>query len=182
MVAWREEVEAAQPRPRAAVIEVPLLFESGLEHGFDATIAVIADEQTREARASARGHEALAERGERQLTQEESCSVRPTPCAMTRPPLIWSPSCRRSLTCCCDEPIDGHGNTPACRRHGDCRRRRVARRRRRSVLGVAAAIVALVVATMVLPLAKRVVNDLSLPIGYQDVIRQQAADKHLDRR
>ena len=71
MVAWREEVEAAQPRPRAAVIEVPLLFESGLEHGFDATIAVIADEQTREARASARGHEALAERGERQLTQEE---------------------------------------------------------------------------------------------------------------
>ena len=60
------------------------------------------------------------------------------------------------------------------------RRRRVARRRRRSVLGVAAAIVALVVATMVLPLAKRVVNDLSLPIGYQDVIRQQAAAKHLD--
>jgi dephospho-CoA kinase len=71
MVAWREQVEAAQPRPRAAVIEVPLLFESGLDHGFDATIAVIADEQTREARASARGHEALAERGARQLSQEE---------------------------------------------------------------------------------------------------------------
>jgi soluble lytic murein transglycosylase len=60
------------------------------------------------------------------------------------------------------------------------RRRQVARRRRRSVLGVAAAIVALVVATMVLPLARRVVNDLSLPIGYQDVIREQAAAKHLD--
>jgi dephospho-CoA kinase len=71
MAAWRERAETAQPRPRAAVIEVPLLFESGLDHGFDATIAVIADEQTREARASARGHEALAERGARQLTQEE---------------------------------------------------------------------------------------------------------------
>jgi dephospho-CoA kinase len=71
MVTWRLQVEAAQPPPRAAVIEVPLLFESGLDHGFDATIAVIADEQTREARASARGHEALAERGARQLTQEE---------------------------------------------------------------------------------------------------------------
>lgn len=71
MVAWRETLETAQPRPRAAVIEVPLLFESGLDHGFDATIAVIADEATREARASARGHEALAERGARQLSQEE---------------------------------------------------------------------------------------------------------------
>ena len=30
---------------------------------------------------------------------------------------------------------------------------------------------------MVLPLAKRVVNDLSLPLSYQDVIREQAAAK-----
>ena len=71
MAAWRQCVETAEPRPRAAVIEVPLLFESGLDHGFDATIAVIADERTREARAGARGHEALAERGARQLSQEE---------------------------------------------------------------------------------------------------------------
>ena len=60
------------------------------------------------------------------------------------------------------------------------RNRRVARRRRRSLLGVVVAIVALVVATMVLPLAKRVVNDFSLPLRYQDVIREQAAAKHLD--
>lgn len=71
MVSWRKSLETAQPRPRAAVIEVPLLFESGMDHGFDATIAVIADEETRHARASARGHEALAERGARQLTQAE---------------------------------------------------------------------------------------------------------------
>ena len=71
MVAWREGLETVRPRPRAAVIEVPLLFESGLDPGFDATIAVIADEASRTDRAAARGHEALAERGARQLSQEE---------------------------------------------------------------------------------------------------------------
>jgi len=59
-------------------------------------------------------------------------------------------------------------------------RRQAGRRRRRSVVGVVLAVLALVVATAVLPLAKRVVNDLSLPIAYQDVIREQAAAKHLD--
>lgn len=71
MVQWREGLETLEPRPRAAIVEVPLLFESGMDSAFDATIAVIADEATRAARASARGHEALAERGERQLTQTE---------------------------------------------------------------------------------------------------------------
>ena len=53
------------------MVEVPLLFESGSDHGFDATIAVIADEAVREQRAAARGHEALSERSARQLTQQE---------------------------------------------------------------------------------------------------------------
>jgi dephospho-CoA kinase len=68
---FRREADERSPRPRAAVVEVPLLFESGSDHGFDATIAVIADETIREARASARGHEALSERAARQLTQQE---------------------------------------------------------------------------------------------------------------
>jgi dephospho-CoA kinase len=68
---WREQLEAASPPPRAAVVEVPLLFESGMEGAFDATIAVIADEELRGERAGARGHEALAERGARQLSQQE---------------------------------------------------------------------------------------------------------------
>ena len=38
--AWRGELEDE----RVAVVEVPLLFESGMEDAFDATIAVIADE------------------------------------------------------------------------------------------------------------------------------------------
>jgi dephospho-CoA kinase len=71
IAAWRREADKAQPPPRAAVVEVPLLFESGLDHGFDATIAVVADEAVRERRAAARGHEALSERAARQLTQQE---------------------------------------------------------------------------------------------------------------
>jgi dephospho-CoA kinase len=71
MAQWREDVTRADPPPPAAVVEVPLLFESGLDRGYDATIAVIADEEVRAERAGARGHEALDERARRQLTQEE---------------------------------------------------------------------------------------------------------------
>jgi dephospho-CoA kinase len=68
---WRQEVEALDPAPRAAVVEVPLLFESKMEAVFDATIAVVADESVREERAAARGHAAVAERTGRQLSQTE---------------------------------------------------------------------------------------------------------------
>jgi dephospho-CoA kinase len=52
-------------------VEVPLLFESGMEAAFDETIAVVADEAVREERAGARGHEGVASRTARQLPQEE---------------------------------------------------------------------------------------------------------------
>ena len=71
VAAFRAEAGAADPPPRAAVVEIPLLFESGSDHGFDATIAVIADEAIRHERAAARGHEALSERAARQLSQQE---------------------------------------------------------------------------------------------------------------
>jgi dephospho-CoA kinase len=71
MAVWREEVARRSPVPRAAVVEVPLLFESGMQGGFDATVAVVADEDVRAERAGARGHQALAERSARQLTQDE---------------------------------------------------------------------------------------------------------------
>jgi dephospho-CoA kinase len=71
MTAWRAEVSASDDPPRAAVVEVPLLFESGMDGAFDATIAVIAGEDVRAARAGARGHEALAERSARQISQQE---------------------------------------------------------------------------------------------------------------
>ena len=68
---WKQEVDALDPAPRAAVVEVPLLFESGMEAVFDATIAVVADEDVRADRAGARGHASVAERTGRQLSQEE---------------------------------------------------------------------------------------------------------------
>jgi len=74
MAAWRAEAERRSPRPPASVVEVPLLFESGLERAFDATIAVVADETVRAGRAGARGHAALAERTARQLSQEEKAA------------------------------------------------------------------------------------------------------------
>jgi dephospho-CoA kinase len=74
VAAWRTEVDAGDPPPRAAVVETPLLFEAGLEAGYDATIAVIADEAVRAERAAARGHHAVDERSARQLSQEEKAA------------------------------------------------------------------------------------------------------------
>jgi dephospho-CoA kinase len=67
IVRWRDENADA----RALVVEVPLLFESGMDAVFDATIAVVADEAVRAERAGARGHASLDERTARQLPQEE---------------------------------------------------------------------------------------------------------------
>ncbi|MGA9315835.1 MAG: dephospho-CoA kinase [Solirubrobacteraceae bacterium] len=74
MGAWIEHARALRPTPKAAVVEVPLLFEAGMESGFDATIAVIAQEDTRRARAATRGHALAEERASRQLSQEEKAT------------------------------------------------------------------------------------------------------------
>ena len=69
--AWRSEVDAAARPPPLAVVETPLLFEADMEGAYDHTIAIVAEESVREERARARGHEAVAERAGRQLSQEE---------------------------------------------------------------------------------------------------------------
>jgi dephospho-CoA kinase len=71
VAAWKQEVDALDPPPRAAVVEVPLLFEAGMASVFDHTIAVVADEAIRAERAGGRGHAAVTERTGRQLSQEE---------------------------------------------------------------------------------------------------------------
>ena len=71
IAAWREELERRPEPPAAAVVEVPLLFESGMEGVFDATIAVIADDAVRASRTFDRGHAGTDERDARQLSQEE---------------------------------------------------------------------------------------------------------------
>jgi dephospho-CoA kinase len=71
IVTWLEDVRARQPPPRAAVVEVPLLFEAGMGGMFDATIAVVASEGLCRERAEGRGHELADERVARQLSQDE---------------------------------------------------------------------------------------------------------------
>ena len=71
VAAWLEDARASTPPPRAAVAEVPLLFEAGLEGLYDATIAVVSDEGLRSTRAAQRGHALVDERAARQLSQED---------------------------------------------------------------------------------------------------------------
>jgi dephospho-CoA kinase len=54
-----------------AVIEVPLLFESGMEKVFDTTVAIVTEDKVRRERAAARGHALVDEREARQLAQHE---------------------------------------------------------------------------------------------------------------
>lgn len=68
---WLEQARTRQPPPRAAIVEVPLLFEAGLQEAYDATIAVISNEELRRERAASRGHAQVDERAARQLSQEE---------------------------------------------------------------------------------------------------------------
>ena len=54
-----------------AVIEVPLLFETGMEKAFDTTVAIFTEDEVRHRRAAARGHALVDEREARQLAQDE---------------------------------------------------------------------------------------------------------------
>jgi dephospho-CoA kinase len=68
IIAWREGLAEGTP---LAVIEVPLLFETGMESVFDATLVVVADDETRAERAGARGIADLEARAGQQLSQRE---------------------------------------------------------------------------------------------------------------
>jgi dephospho-CoA kinase len=65
---WRQSLD---PEVQVAVVEVPLLFEAAMEGAFDATVAVVADDELRDSRLRERGQVGLAGREERQLDQAE---------------------------------------------------------------------------------------------------------------
>jgi dephospho-CoA kinase len=65
---WRQGLG---PEVELAVVEVPLLFEASMEDAFDATLAVIADDEIRDARLRERGQAGLTGREGRQLDQAE---------------------------------------------------------------------------------------------------------------
>jgi dephospho-CoA kinase len=69
--AWRSGLG---PEVGLAVVEVPLLFETAMEDAFDATVAVIADDETRASRAGLRGTDLLEARSGRQLPQTEKAA------------------------------------------------------------------------------------------------------------
>jgi len=71
VVAWRQELDG---ETELAVVEVPLLFEAGMEPIFDATLVVVAGEDRRRAWAGARGTDAIDGRSARQLTEDEKAS------------------------------------------------------------------------------------------------------------
>lgn len=74
VIAFRQEADAVDPAPPAAVVETPLLFEAGMEKGYDATIAILAPEHLRAERAGERGHHGVGARNARQLTQEDKAA------------------------------------------------------------------------------------------------------------
>ncbi|MDQ4071581.1 MAG: dephospho-CoA kinase, partial [Actinomycetota bacterium] len=71
IAAWREQLADRPDPPRAAVAEVPLLFEAGMASGFDATVAIVAEDGLREERAASRGQAGVDSRTRRQLSQGE---------------------------------------------------------------------------------------------------------------
>lgn len=68
LTGWLASIE---PGTRFAVAEVPLLFEGEMADRFDRTVAVVADESTRQERARSRGHAGVEGREGRQLSQSE---------------------------------------------------------------------------------------------------------------
>lgn len=60
------------------------------------------------------------------------------------------------------------------------RRSGAVRRRRLIAAAFVAALVAVVGIPLAMPLFRKAVDELTLPLSYPDVIRQQAAEKHLD--
>jgi dephospho-CoA kinase len=71
IAAWRAGLPPGVP---AAVVEVPLLFETDMDGVFDATICVVATDRRRTERAGARGIADLESRAGRQLSQEEKAA------------------------------------------------------------------------------------------------------------
>jgi hypothetical protein len=103
VAAWRETEMERRPPPAALVVEVPLLFEAGLEAMYDATVAIVAPETGPSApapgatRRSKRAGPASSPRPRRP-------SAPPSPWSTTPMLRRWSAGCRRSLPHSRSEP------------------------------------------------------------------------------
>ena len=151
------EVDAADPPPRAAVVEAPLLFEAGSADRYTATIAIVADDELRAQRVAGRDQAELERRELRQLPQARRRAARATS----------SPTTARARSCAAGWRAilaqTGDGEPPHRRTHPRSRSPRVA-----------------LAAVLLEPTVKRIVRDLTLPLDDVAVIREQAREKHLD--
>ncbi|MGA3362361.1 MAG: dephospho-CoA kinase [Solirubrobacteraceae bacterium] len=73
--AFRAQASARVPPPPAVVVEAPLLFEAGSQSRYDATIAVVADDDLRAQRLAGRDQQRLLEREALQLPQVEKARL-----------------------------------------------------------------------------------------------------------
>ncbi len=96
--AFKCEQEAADPAPKAAVVETPLLFEAGMDGIYDATIAVIADEDVRRARAPRADTRPSTSAPPASSPRTRRRNVRPSWSATTVRKLTSRPHCPRCLT------------------------------------------------------------------------------------
>lgn len=71
MAAWRAGLPSGV---QLAVVEVPLLFETGMDGTFDVTVCIVADDERRDERVAHRGLAGGGGRSGRQLTQEEKAA------------------------------------------------------------------------------------------------------------
>jgi dephospho-CoA kinase len=71
LVEWAARLPAGT---RLAVVEVPLLFETGMEDLFDAVVSIVADDGVRRERAAGREISSLEGRTGRQLSQEQKAA------------------------------------------------------------------------------------------------------------
>jgi dephospho-CoA kinase len=71
VLSWRRQLDDPV---EVAVVEVPLLFESGMEDAFDSTVAVIAEDEVRKRRLGERALSGLEGRSSRQLSQAEKAA------------------------------------------------------------------------------------------------------------
>ncbi len=178
---WRQGLDEGTP---LAVVEVPLLFETGLDEAFDATVSVVASEPARAARAAERGTELVAGRASRQLSQDNK-AARATHVIRNDGSLD---DLEREVAHVM-ELLDGHppgGMSPArtatrgARGGGGRVTRATLWRRRVLWIGVAALVGAGVAIAVSRIDIEQAIQEITLPLRHDDIIRQQAADKDLD--
>ena len=161
-----------------------------MEGLYDATLAVIADEQVRRERAASRGHALEDARAARQLSQEEKARQGDVRVRNDGSEGTWRHSCRPSLTILDDEPSPRRryraapAAAPYIARTAARGRGRAGRRRGGRWSRGPGAMLVVVVALGALAIAfgsrlDHTVRRLALPLKRQ-AIREQAAAKHLD--